>query len=85
MQHIEQVIKDYIVKEFMYNESGKVLDNDLPIIQEGIVDSLGIFKLVGFIEEQFGIKIQPDDIVLENFETVRAIQGLVTTKLSSTP
>ena len=40
MKDIEQTIKEYIVKEFMFDRPTTVLDNDLPLIEEGIIDSL---------------------------------------------
>ena len=39
--------------------------------------------LIGFLEEAFGILVQPQDVVLENFETVNAIADLVMTRRAS--
>ena len=83
MDDIEQKIKDYILREFLSDETDLMLDSDLPLIQQGIVDSLGILQLVSFIEEEFNIKIAPEDVVLENFAMVNAIKKLVIAKLPS--
>ncbi len=83
MDDIEQKIKDYILREFLSDETDLLLDSDLPLIQQGIVDSLGILQLVSFIEEEFTIKIAPEDVVLENFAMVNAIKKLVMAKLPS--
>ena len=85
MKDIEQTIKEYILKEFMFDRPTTVLDNGLPLIEEGIIDSLGIFVLIAFIEDQFQIKIRPDDVVMDNFESVNAIMRLISSRLSSTP
>ena len=82
MREIEEVIKDYIVGEFMVNKPEMALENDLSLIHQEIIDSLGIFLFIGFLEEQFGITIQEEDVVLEHFETINAIKGLVMAKLS---
>ena len=50
---------------------------DFPIIEGGLVDSLGLFKVIAFIEEKFGVAIPPEEIVLENFATIGAIATLV--------
>jgi len=81
MDDIEQKIKDYILREFLPDEL--LLDSDLPLIQQGIVDSLGILQLVSFIEEEFNIKIAPEDVVLKNFAMVNEIKKLVMAKLPS--
>jgi acyl carrier protein len=84
MTTIEQVINDYIVQECMFDQPDAVLDNDEHLIESGIIDSLGIFVLVGFLEKRFGVKIQPEDVVLANFRTVVAVKDLVAAKLSAT-
>jgi len=81
MDEIEQKIKDYILREFLPDEL--LLDSDLSLIQQGIVDSLGILQLVSFIEEEFNIKIAPEDVVLKNFAMVNEIKKLVMAKLPS--
>ena len=83
MDDIEQKIKDYILREFLSDEMDLLLDSDLPLIQQGIVDSLGILQLVSFIEEEFNIKIAPEDVVLKNFAMVNEIKKLVMAKLPS--
>ena len=83
MNDIEQTVKEYIIKEFMFDKPTTVLADDLPLIEEGIIDSLGIFVLIAFIEDQFKIKMQPEDVVMDNFGTVNAIKGLVMSKLES--
>jgi acyl carrier protein len=54
---------------------------DTDIVGEGLVDSLGIFKLVAFVEETFKVTIEPEEVLLENFQTPRALQKLIMMKL----
>ena len=70
-------IKQYIIKEFMFETPQAELADDQPLLVDGIIDSLGIFTLIAFIEKEFGIKIAPEDVVLDNFESVHAISNLV--------
>jgi acyl carrier protein len=85
MNSTEQAIKDYILKEFLFDKPGQRLESNDPLLAGDIIDSLGIFMLVAFMEKQFGVKVQPADLVLENFETVNAIKRLVEARRSSTP
>lgn len=75
--NIEQVLKNHIREEFMFDRGDEPLDSDLPLIQEGIIDSLAIFMLISFVEEQFNVKIQPEDVILDNFESIDAIKALI--------
>ena len=57
--------------------SSKELTPGLSLLESGIVDSLGVLDLVGFIEEQFGIEAQDDDLVPENFDSIDALTRFV--------
>ena len=81
-QEIEQVLRSHIQEEFMADQPDSRLDLDTELIQEGVIDSLGIFNLVSFLMERFGIEVESEDVVIENFETLDAIKALVQSKLS---
>lgn len=72
---IEQSLLDYIGTEIAYDRDG-TLSADDPLL-DGVLDSLGILRVVSFIEEQFIVKIDDDDLLPENFATVAAIAELV--------
>ncbi len=74
---IEQAIASFIQKQFLYDRTDVHVGPETPLIQEGIVDSVGILQLVGFIEKAFDISLRPDDLVLKNFESIAAIRALV--------
>ena len=57
--------------------SSKELTQELSLLDSGIVDSLGVLDLVGFIEEQFGIEAEDDDLVPENFDSINALTQFV--------
>jgi len=58
----------------------KTLAPDENLITQGIIDSLGILKLVSFMEKSFGIKVNNDEIVPENFQTLNALTEFITKK-----
>ena len=70
------LIRDFIKQRFPLSSS-KELTKDLSLLDSGIVDSLGILDLVGFIEEQFGVEAQDDDLVPENFDSIAALTQFV--------
>ena len=59
---------------------GALGDED-DLIDTGVVDSLGIFQLIAFLEERFGIKIGDEEITPENFGTIAAIDRLVAARM----
>lgn len=75
MSNVEQMIKEYIAQEFLHDKPSVMLEGNL--IEEGVVDSLGIMTLIAYIEKELGARIKPEDVVVENFESVAAIARLV--------
>ena len=55
---------------------------ETPLLQSGLIDSLGMVDLVAFIETTFGIQVDDEELVPENFETIFAIAGFVEHKRS---
>jgi acyl carrier protein len=59
----------------------KKLSDDTPLLDSGMVDSLGILDLVVFIEEKFGIVAEDHELVPENFGTIAALTRFVKDRL----
>lgn len=70
-------IKTFINSEIIDGESNVQLTDDTQLIDTGIIDSLGIMKLLTFIEETFGLKVDEEDLVPDNFESIERITQLV--------
>jgi acyl carrier protein len=75
---ILEIVKQFILKELAPDLNPDELDADQPLLESGIIDSFGIMTLLSFIEDKFKLKIQADDLIPENFETLSAIANLIT-------
>lgn len=64
-----------MIKEI--NEEANITDYDMDLLKNEALDSLGIAQLVAALEEEFDMEIDAEDIVPENFQTIRAIAALV--------
>lgn len=67
----EEIIK-YIVTEIS-DEFTEELDLDDDLLGNGIIDSIGMIKLISFLQETYNIEISSEDMTVENFMTVRHI------------
>jgi acyl carrier protein len=76
-REIIALLGKYIADEVATARPETVPGVDVHLIEAGLVDSLGLFKVIAFIEDRLGAKIDPEDIVLENFATLGAIATLV--------
>lgn len=53
------------------------------LIEKGIVDSLGVQRLIAYLEKEFGLQIADTEIVPENFETIGSVVNFVNLKLGA--
>ncbi len=69
-------IMDYVSAELLaHPELG--LDEDEEILATGRIDSMSVMRLVSFIQEEFSITIPNEDLVVDNFRSVDAIDAYV--------
>ncbi|MER7674415.1 acyl carrier protein [Kitasatospora sp. NPDC096128] len=62
---------------------GAELDDETPLIERRIIDSLSLLRLVAKLEEEFHITIRDTEIRPSHFATTRAIRDFVATKAGS--
>ncbi len=70
-KHIEEKIREFINQTFLKGrEANPGLENDTSFLEKGIVDSTGVLELVTFLEETFSIKVEDEELVPENLDSV---------------
>ena len=77
MSELNARIKEFIITEVNPDLGLTTLDDDEPLIESGIVDSLGVLKIMSFLDEAFGIDLSSGEIRLENFKDVKTICAVV--------
>ena len=74
---MKKEIREFIEREIMKDERGGILKDTDPLIESGIIDSLGIQILLAHLEETYSVHILDEELIPENFETVESIVSLV--------
>ena len=75
MIRIEKKLIDY----FKQNTDTTV-DSETLLIEEGVIDSMGVMELIAFIEANYNVKLIEDDLTIENFKTIGSIKKLILSK-----
>ena len=78
---IQGQLKSFITKQFPLARK-RNLGIDDRLLGEGIIDSLGVLDIVGYLETEFRIAIADDDLTPENFETTGRLTAFVERKLA---
>ena len=79
----ELTIKNFIIENFIIDESTATLDNDQSFLESGIIDSTGILELVSFLEEHYTIKIEDEELIPGNLDSVNNVVGFINRKLGN--
>jgi acyl carrier protein len=81
-QEIQSAVKEFILKEFLPGEDPNELTETTPLITGGVLDSIATIKLVLFMEERFGIKVEAHETDPEYLDTIALITQLIHSKQS---
>jgi len=83
MNDLSAKIKEFILTEVNPELQLSHLDDGEPLIDSGIIDSLGVLKIMSFLDETFGVDLSSEEIRLENFRDVKTICELVARQSAS--
>ena len=78
---LELEIHKFIVDNFMFGQADG-LRYDESLLQKGVIDSTGVLELVSFLQDNFNITVEDDEIVPTNLETINGIVTYVSKKLN---
>ena len=77
---IKATVRNFILNEFLPGEDPAALTDTTALVTTGILDSIAVLKVVTFLENQFGITIEPHEAVVENLNTLSDIGRFVISK-----
>jgi acyl carrier protein len=80
MKSIEEKIRTYIAENILFSNNGYRYSDDASFLEEGIVDSMGIMELVMFVEENFGVTVDDEDLTPDNFDSVARLAAYIRRK-----
>lgn len=70
-------ITQYLLKETTTGRELSGIGLNESLVASGLIDSIGVLGLVGFLEEEFNIELEADDVTLDNFDTIAAMCKLL--------
>ncbi|MGB0103084.1 MAG: acyl carrier protein [Candidatus Sulfotelmatobacter sp.] len=72
-------IRSFIAQKFPAARK-KALNDDMPLLESGVIDSLGVLDVVAFLEQAFAIKISDDELTPDNFASIQCLASFVESK-----
>lgn len=80
MQNIRETVHRFILDHFLPGEDASNLTDSTELKESGILDSMSTLKLVTFLEGQYQVEFEADDLDAGNLSTVASIAALVAGK-----
>jgi acyl carrier protein len=83
MQDVKTTVRQYILDNFLMGDAGTELGDEQSFLDHHIIDSTGFIELVTFLESTYGIRIQDEEMIPENLDSLASIGRFVDGKLKS--
>jgi acyl carrier protein len=77
---IQDDLRDFISHDLNWEGGPGELTDDFPLLERGVLDSMGVFQVVSFLENRYGVEIKDEELVPEHFGTLGGISRLVESK-----
>lgn len=73
-------LREFIMENLAHPKGVTSFTDDEPLMETGVIDSLGIFRLVSFLEDELGVRVSDEEINPETLKNLNAIEALVIRK-----
>jgi len=80
LSDIKEQVRDFIIENFLFGEGGEDLKDDDSFLEKGIIDSTGVLELVEWLEETFDFKVEDEELVPENLDSVNNLEAFISKK-----
>ena len=75
-KNLVEMVRKFIVRKFPLARR-RDISNDDNLLETGVIDSLGVLEIVTFLQEEFSLELQDDELTPENFQSISSIADFV--------
>lgn len=76
----EDKIRNYILENYLFSDDQSMLKNTDSFLQKGILDSTGILEVIHFLEDDFGVVVDDEEMLPENLDSVNNLLAFIARK-----
>ena len=76
-QEIANLVREYVVENFLYMRRGYEFTDTDSLLGHGIIDSMGVVEMITFVQDEFEVDVEEEEITEENFGSLAAIARFV--------
>lgn len=75
-----QIIKKFILENYMFTSDPNELDDNESFLKRGLIDSTSVLEIIMFLEDEYHIKVDDDEMIAENLDSVNNIVNFINRK-----
>lgn len=76
----EAALRHFILENYLFTDDQEALKNSDSFLDNGILDSMGILEVIHFLEEEFGIKVEDEEMVPDNLDSIDNLLTFIKSK-----
>lgn len=77
---VTERVRDFLTENFLYMRPDFVLGDTDSLLENGVIDSMGVLEVINFLEDSFGVKTADEEISEANLGSLQAIARFVVEK-----
>jgi len=82
---IEEQIRQFVAENMLFSGNGFTLSDTSSFLENGIADSTSVLELIMFVEDDFGLAVDDEEIVPDNFDSVAGLAAYIRGKTAREP
>ena len=82
MQLTRYRLRQFIANNFLFAREVELAD-DTSFLETGIIDSTGMLEIISFLEQEYGISIDPEELIPDNLDSINRIVAFIERKLQA--
>ncbi len=80
---ISETLRSFIIDNFLFGQANGNLADETSFLDSGIISSTGLLELISFLEQEFGFRVQDEEIVPDNLDSIGKLTAYVEGKLAA--
>jgi acyl carrier protein len=77
---MKDILRRFINDNFLFGLEGQTFSDDDSLLEKRIIDSTGVLELIAFLDATFGVKVQDDELLQENLDSINRLVRFIEKK-----
>lgn len=80
MNQLRTELRHYITENFLFGQDDTTLTDDVSFLEKGLIDSTGVLEIVAHLEQTYGLSVEDEELVPQNFDSINNLAAYVSRK-----